>query len=87
MIVGALTGHARHRRAAPRATSPTPRSSRGPTRPRASAAAWARVTADPREAVAGARALYTDTWVSMGDEESRDERLARVRRRTASTTP
>jgi ornithine carbamoyltransferase len=27
-----------------------------------------RVVADPHEAVAGARALYTDTWVSMGDE-------------------
>jgi ornithine carbamoyltransferase len=31
---------------------------------------------DPREAAAGARALYTDTWVSMGDEASEAERIA-----------
>ena len=31
---------------------------------------------DPREAVAGARAVYTDVWVSMGDAESeRQQRL------------
>lgn len=35
----------------------------------------ARVVADPAEAVAGARALYTDTWVSMGDEEGEVERV------------
>ena len=29
-----------------------------------------RVVADPREAATGAKAVYTDVWVSMGDEES-----------------
>ncbi len=34
----------------------------------------ARVVDDPHEAVAGARALYTDTWVSMGDEGTEERR-------------
>ena len=33
------------------------------------------VVTDPREAVAGAQAVYTDVWVSMGDEEERARRL------------
>ena len=34
------------------------------------------VTSDPAGAVAGARAVYTDVWVSMGDEAEAEERLA-----------
>jgi len=31
---------------------------------------------DPAEAVAGAHAVYTDVFVSMGEDELRDEKLA-----------
>jgi ornithine carbamoyltransferase len=34
------------------------------------------VVTDPREAVRGAQAVYTDVWVSMGDEDERERRLA-----------
>ncbi len=34
-----------------------------------------RVTTDPREAVRGAHAVYTDVWTSMGQEDERDRRL------------
>ncbi len=34
------------------------------------------LTDDPREAVAGANAVYTDVWVSMGDEDTADARRA-----------
>ena len=34
-----------------------------------------RVMTDPREAVAGAHAVYTDVWMSMGLEEDRERRL------------
>ncbi|HEY2160969.1 MAG TPA: ornithine carbamoyltransferase, partial [Solirubrobacteraceae bacterium] len=39
--------------------------------------AGAQLTNDPAEAVAGADAVYTDVWVSMGDDEATaDERRA-----------
>lgn len=34
------------------------------------------LTAEPREAVRGADVVYTDVWVSMGEEEERARRLA-----------
>ena len=34
----------------------------------------AELVADPREAVAGAQAVYTDVWVSMGDEQTAAQR-------------
>jgi ornithine carbamoyltransferase len=37
-------------------------------------AAGARVVRDPRKAVAGAHAVYTDAWVSMGEEAETEER-------------
>ncbi len=41
----------------------------------ASSNGLASYAADPREAVAQADAIYTDTWISMGQEEEKEERL------------
>jgi ornithine carbamoyltransferase len=57
--------------------------------PDADITAWAHATAtqtggsvtvvtDPAEAVAGASAVYTDVWVSMGEEAERDRKVAEL---------
>jgi ornithine carbamoyltransferase len=48
-------------------------------RPDPAVASAAHVVDDPREAVAGARAVYTDVWVSMGDEAEQRRRLDDLR--------
>jgi ornithine carbamoyltransferase len=45
-------------------------------RARSSSAGAVTVTTDPSEAAAGANALYTDVWVSMGDESEATSRRA-----------
>jgi ornithine carbamoyltransferase len=42
-------------------------------------AAKIEIVEDPREAVRGAHAVYTDVWVSMGDDAERDARLRELR--------
>jgi ornithine carbamoyltransferase len=39
-----------------------------------------RLVTDPREAARGAHALYTDVWVSMGQDENREKRLGDLER-------
>jgi ornithine carbamoyltransferase len=75
MVVGALTGM-RVAAACPDGFQPDPEIVAWADAAALDRGGSARVVTDPAEAVAGARALYTDTWVSMGDEEAEDERLA-----------
>ena len=75
MIVGALTGM-RVTAGCPPGYRPDPEIVAWADAAARGRGGWARVVEDPREAVAGARALYTDTWVSMGDEETEGERIA-----------
>jgi ornithine carbamoyltransferase len=43
------------------------------------------VVADPRDAVAGAQAVYTDVWVSMGEEAEQQRRQAALARYQVSS--
>ncbi len=43
-------------------------------------ASGARLTHDPYEAIEGAHAVYTDVWVSMGEEAEQQRRLAELAR-------
>lgn len=45
-----------------------------------------RVTTDAREAAEGADVLYTDVWISMGQEAEREERLEAFRRYQVNET-
>jgi ornithine carbamoyltransferase len=75
MIVGALTGM-RVAAGCPPGYLPDPEIVAWADAAARERGGWARVVEDPREAVDGARALYTDTWVSMGDEQTEAERVA-----------
>jgi ornithine carbamoyltransferase len=75
MIVGALTGM-RVTAGCPPGYRPDPEIVAWADAAARERGGWARVAESPREAVADARVLYTDTWVSMGDEETGSERIA-----------
>ncbi len=75
MIVGALTGM-RVTAGCPEGFQPDPEVVAWADATAREQGGWARVAEDPREAVADARALYTDTWVSMGDEDTAAARIA-----------
>jgi ornithine carbamoyltransferase len=73
MVVGALTGM--HVVAAcPAGYTPDPDVIAWCNAAGAATGGSAEVTDDPFAAVAGAHAIYTDTWVSMGDEDDADRR-------------
>src|SRR5690606_3797333 len=75
MVVGALTGM-RVTAACPDGYRPDPALVEWADGVGRELGGLARVVTDPREAASGARALYTDTWVSMGDEAAEAQRLA-----------
>ena len=77
MVVGALTGM-RVTAACPDGYRPPPDMVEWADAAGRERGGSARVVTDPGEAIAGARALYTDTWVSMGDEGDEDDRLGEL---------
>jgi ornithine carbamoyltransferase len=73
MVVGALTGM-EVVAACPPGYEPDPEAVAWCQRAGQSTGGGARVTDDAYAAVTGAHAIYTDTWVSMGDEEEAERR-------------
>jgi ornithine carbamoyltransferase len=73
MIVGALTGMA-ITAACPEGFTPDPGVVEWADALARERGGSVRVVTDPLEATAGARALYTDTWISMGDEGDEAQR-------------
>ena len=69
LVTGALLG-ADVRLAAPEALMPSPEVREIAARLATASGARLRITADHREAVAGADFLYTDVWLSMGEPEA-----------------
>lgn len=65
--------------ATPRAYRPDPGLWRAAARRAAASGAQLRWDPDPRRAVRGAQVVYTDVWVSMGQEAERRKRLATFR--------
>jgi ornithine carbamoyltransferase len=67
-------------RARPSRPWPTPREAA------AESGATIEIVSDPEQAAAAADVLYTDVWVSMGEEDERDERLAAFQGYSGSTS-
>jgi ornithine carbamoyltransferase len=63
--------------AAPPGYEPAPEVAASATSAARATGGTVNVMTDPHEAVRGADAVYTDVWVSMGDDDERAERLAR----------
>ncbi len=74
MVVAALTGM-RFRAGCPEGHLPDPGVTAWAREAAAASGGSVEVVHDPVEAVAGARGVYTDVWVSMGDEEQEAERI------------
>ena len=86
MIVGALTGM-RVTAACPPGYRPDPEIVAWADAAARERGGWARGRRGPaRRRSPGARALYTDTWVSMGDEETRGRAASPRSSPTGSTT-
>jgi ornithine carbamoyltransferase len=79
MEAGALTG-VEVVVASPPRFQPDPAEVSGLEREAAGHGSHVTVVDDPREAVAGADAVYTDVWVSMGEEAEREERTRALAR-------